>query len=251
MNQEQWWEDLKALQQIKRRFIQHYLDQFGSQVLDGPFRGLLLPMHGYWNSGDHISKVFGFYERCLHPALYAALAGAYGVYLDIGCADGYYMTGFARACPRSLCIGFDVDERAQASARRQVDANGLMNCEIRGLFGLEEFERIRYEAGAATRIFLKCDIEGAELDLFSHDLCKALVGVDLLIEVHDFGQDSAIADQLRQRFASSHHVSLISEDGRNPNVYPFLRHLPEDIRWLMLSEGRWTAMNWLMAQARA
>ncbi len=252
MNQEQWWAELKALQQIKRRFIQHYLDQVGCQVLDGPFRGLLLPKVGYWNSGDHISKVYGFYERCLHPILYAALSEPYAAYLDVGCADGYYVTGFARACPQSLCIGFDVDERAQESARRQAVVNGLDRCQIRGLFGPESLDMVRHQLGAlpGAKIFLKCDIEGAELSLFDPGLCAILSGVDLLIEIHDFGDDSSIADQLRLRLASTHHVSLIGEHGRNPNVYPFLRHLPEDLRWLILSEGRWTAMNWLWARAR-
>lgn len=252
MDQQQWWQELQQLQQIKYRLIDHYRPQVGNRVKAGPFRGLLLPEQGYWNAGDHIAKVFGSYEQCLHPVLEMALSEPYGLFLDIGCADGYYATGFAHAAPGSISIGFDVDPRAQELARAQAAINRLSNCQIRARFEAGTIAALRQEFGLpdAVRLFLKCDIEGEELQLFDPALCASLRQVDLLIELHDFGDDATIGRQLQERLCGSHDLRLIREDGRDPNAYPWLAHLPEDVRWLLLSEGRWTAMRWLVARAR-
>lgn len=253
MNQEQLWAAQKELRNVKYRLIEHYRGQIGSSVIHGPFRGLVLPQKGWWNCGDHVSKVFGFYEACLHPVLYDAVADDYLAFLDIGCADGYYITGFARLCPSAKCIGFDVDAKAQEIARQQIVENQLKNCEICGLFDAEALREVRsgFNIDAGRRLFIKCDIEGAELELFNSDFCSLLSGIDLLIEVHDFFGNTAIQAQLRERLAPTHDVRMIAEAGRNPNACRFLSDLPEDVRWLIISEGRWTSMSWMWARFKS
>jgi SAM-dependent methyltransferase len=219
----------------------------------GPFAGLKIPARGHWGGGDLVAKVFGLYESPLHPFWQEAIATRYPLFLDVGCADGFYATGFALRSPASYCIGFDQDQRAQASARQQVARNGLQNCEIRGLFDDESIPRIRHDRGLPddTRVLLKCDIEGAERELFSEALCSELGRVDVLVELHDFQDDTTIENVLRKRFANTHRIEILVEAGRNPNAHRMLRNVPEDVRWLMVSESRWSAMRWLLARAVA
>lgn len=246
------WLQVKALREIKHRLVRHYANHVGNIVLAGPFRGLILPERGYWNAGDHIAKIFGTYENCLHSILYEAMSKPYSAYLDIGCADGYYATGFAHACRSAVCVGFDTDQRAQYVAGQIAEKNQLSNCHIRGNFDAHSVSRIRSEYGLKddARIFLKCDIEGEELNLFEPELCSTLACVDLLIEIHDFKMNDNVGMRLEQRLSETHEITFVAEGGRNPNMYSFLSSLPEDIRWLILSEGRGRSMRWLHGVAR-
>lgn len=47
--------------------------------------------------------------------------------LDAGCGSGYYSRGFARRCPEARVLGADRDERYLDFARRQAQAEGLVN----------------------------------------------------------------------------------------------------------------------------
>ena len=242
----------QELYRLKLGLIEHYADTVGDEVVAGPFTGLKIPARGYWAGGDLVAKVFGLYESQLNPFWCEAVAAGYALFLDVGCADGFYATGFALRSPGTRCVGFDRDERAQTSARAQIARNALGNCEIRGMFDATSIPVLQREFRLSrdARLLLKCDIEGAERELFSEQLCAQLDRADILVELHDFQDDTAIEDLLRSRLAPSHRIEIMGETGRNPNLHRLLRHIPEDIRWLLISESRWSAMRWLLARAR-
>lgn len=240
------------LYRLKLEFVEHYADAVGEQVLAGPFEGLRLPRHGHWGGGDLVSKVFGLYESPLQPFWETAIAARYPVFLDVGCADGFYATGFALASPTTRCYGFDRDVRAQASAREQAARNGLANCEIRGGFDDATIPALLAENDLPgnARLLLKCDIEGGERELFSANLCAQLTHADVVVELHDFQDDTTIERLLRERLEPSHRIEILHEGARNPNAHALLRNMPEDVRWLVVSESRWAAMRWLVARSK-
>jgi len=251
MDHATWRSRVDELYRLKLAFVEHYAGAVGDEVRDGPFRGLKVPLQGHWGGGDVVAKVFGLYESPLHAFWREAFVAGYPLFLDVGCADGFYATGFARQSPGTRCFGFDRDERAQASARAQVARNGLANCEIRGLFGEDTIPALRRECDLPedARALLKCDIEGGERELFTPGFCRRLQHVDVVVELHDFHDDTAIEELLRGRLAPTHRVEILAEAERNPNAHRLLRELPEDVRWLVVSESRWSAMRWLLARA--
>jgi len=240
-----------ALYRLKIELIEHYADLVGDEVLAGPFKGLRLPRHGHWGGGDLVAKVFGLYESPLQPFWETAIASRYPLCLDVGCADGFYATGFAMASPATRCYGFDRDARAQASARAQAARNGLANCEIRGTFDEATIPALLAENDlpGSARLLLKCDIEGAERELFSPMLCAQLNHADVVVELHDFQDDTTIEQLLRARLDATHQIEIVHEGARNPNAHALLRNMPEDVRWLVVSESRWAAMRWLVARS--
>jgi hypothetical protein len=124
---------------------------------------------------------------------------------------------------------------------------------VRGLFDARSIPQILAERGlgAASRLLLKCDIEGAELELFTEELCGELIHSEVLVKLHVLHDHTRIEDGLRARLAATHRVEVIGECGRDPNEHEFLRALPEDVGWLVLSESRWSAMRWMLARSRA
>jgi hypothetical protein len=240
------------LYRLKLELIEHYADAVGDRVLAGPFKGLRLPRQGHWGGGDLVAKVFGLYESPLQPFWETAIDSRYPVFVDVGCADGFYATGFALTSPATHCYGFDQDAHAQASARAQAALNGLANCEFRGGFDEASIPSILTERGLAgsTRLLLKCDIEGAERELFSARLCAQLTHADVVVELHDFQDDTAIEQLLRARLEPTHQIEIVHEGARNPNAHALLRNMPEDVRWLVVSESRWAAMRWLLARPK-
>ena len=76
-------------------------------VLDGPFKGLLLPASA---REEHIGPyLLGTYERELHGAWRKILTGQYNAVIDIGAKIGYYAGGLARHFPSTPSIAFDTD----------------------------------------------------------------------------------------------------------------------------------------------
>lgn len=89
----------------RRSRLKHtYIATHGNIVASGPFAGMRL--HPEYSE---LPKFLGTYEANLHPAIRRLTARRYDVILNIGCAEGYYAIGFARAVPGAQVQAFDTD----------------------------------------------------------------------------------------------------------------------------------------------
>ena len=101
--------------------------------------------------------------------------------LNIGCAEGYYAVGLARAMPRARSLAFDTNPKAQAACKQLAAKNGVSDrVTVGGLFSPSDFADYVDES---TLVF--CDIEGAELELLDPALAPALESLDLIVESHE------------------------------------------------------------------
>ncbi len=70
----------------------------GEEVIDSPFAGMKYPSN--FSSGPSraalAQKLLGCYEKELHAAIFMLMKEKYDVFLNIGCAEGYYTVGLAR-----------------------------------------------------------------------------------------------------------------------------------------------------------
>jgi 2-polyprenyl-3-methyl-5-hydroxy-6-metoxy-1,4-benzoquinol methylase len=222
-----------------------YQAQHGS-VLSGPFAGMTMLPEASWGDGDLAPKLLGCYEAELHPAIAKAIARAPKSVVNIGCAEGYYAIGLARALPSSRVYAFDTSAAAQQICSRAAAANQVASRANVG--GTCTPATLREIISKDDRTLLVVDCEGAELQLLDPREVPGIQACDVIVECHDF-INSSITSTLRQRFAATHDVELVSEGPRNPNQFPSLQRWQSSDRWLAVNENRPVTMNWLVCWA--
>lgn len=214
-------------------------NRLGNQVLGGPFLGMALPESASWRDGDFMPKLLGSYESNLHDAVLEAVRRSPSAVINVGCAEGYYAIGLARAIPTAVVYAFDSNQAATAICGQAAKVNRVSDRVV--LRGLCDQEKISRLLDLHDRILLFLDCEGAERKLLDPGKIPNLAKSDMIIETH--GDD--IFDDLRSRFSATHHIVPIEQGGRNPNQHTELRKLPESDRWLLMDEGRPESMRWL------
>jgi hypothetical protein len=218
----------------------------GGSVLSGPFAGMTMLAEASWGDGDLAPKLLGCYEAELHPAIAKAIARGPKSVINIGCAEGYYAVGMARALPHSRVFAFDTNAQAQAICGRAAAANQVAaRAEVAGTCTLDTLRQI---ISAHDRTLLLVDCEGAELQLLDPREVPGIQACDVIVECHDFLNPS-ITTTLQQRFAATHDVEIVSEGPRDPNQFPSLQRWQSSDRWLAVNENRPVTMNWLVCWA--
>jgi len=79
-------------------------------ILGGPFKGMLYSDTAYGSS--ILPKIFGTYEQLLNPWVEQAINKDYKTIIDIGCAEGYYSSGFAMRSRNSKIYAYDTNKKA-------------------------------------------------------------------------------------------------------------------------------------------
>lgn len=219
----------------------------GGNVQSGPFAGMAMLPEASWGDGDLAPKLLGCYEAELHPAIAKAIGRNPKNIINVGCAEGYYAVGLARALPQSRVFAFDTSERAQSICGRAAAANRVGD--RAKVSGTCTFDTLRETISGGERNLLLVDCEGGELQLLDPAQVPSIQACDVIVECHDF-LDPAITSTLRQRFAASHDVEVVSEGPRDPNQFPSLQRWGSSDRWLAVNENRPMTMTWLVCWAR-
>jgi hypothetical protein len=217
---------LRLLSKWRSVLIQNTLiEQEGTKVLQGPLAGMEFIERSA--EGCHIAKLLGCYEQPLQPHIQKALSGHYTKIINIGCAEGYYAVGFARAVPGLISLAFDTDTNAQNSCRQLSEKNGVSDrVTIGGLFSPDDFAKFENEAALVF-----CDIEGAEEELLDPDVAPALRKLDIIVESHECLRPG-ITQKLLSRFEATHTIELIEDNGSRqldnpPAWFTKLSHLDQ------------------------
>ena len=188
-----------GLLELNQRLIEH----LGSQVQSGPFRGMAL---SELTRCEHLGPfLLGTYEAELHPWIARVLGQRYREILDIGAKFGYYAVGFARHMTDTQVIAFDTDPWARRATREMADLNRTTNVSVAAYCSPQWLDR-HLRPGS----LVISDCEGFERELFSEARTPALDSSTLIVEVHDNLTPGAGA-ALRERFARTHDVSVITE----------------------------------------
>lgn len=219
-------------------------------VLSGPFAGMLLRDNKWWGSDNKLSMLLGVYEKNISEFL-VKFKSDKRIFVDIGCADGYYAVGVLKSnlFPRTICYDISPD------ARRETQALAVLNgvserIEIRE--NADENDIIDVLKSFSDGAVILFDIEGAEFDIFTDQFISNLKNVVIIIELHEFDDDmKAKADNLISKLALRGDVAMsygILDDSDlhlNESVNKSLFSIHEvDLR-LALSEGRPYSMRWI------
>jgi hypothetical protein len=217
------------------------------RVAQGPFAGLKISHESV--GSELLPKVTGTYEKELHEVIEEFIASDYDTLLNIGCAEGYYATGFAarwKRLPRRI-LAFDVNPAALQLTRRVAEWNGVAD-------KMDYFSECRHENFAVSdrsRTLVICDIEGAERDLLDPELAPGLRRCDLLVEMHDGQREPLIRRMLEKRFAPTHQCRVIRATQRTCiELGRLAAKIPARLAALAMDERRSDGLEWMVMRIK-
>jgi hypothetical protein len=238
---------------LERRFLatvgpptRTFVSEYGLEVRGGPFAGMRYLPGLEERSGDLVAKLLGAYECELHGAVAELIAQAPTLLVDVGCAEGYYAVGFARALPGATIRAHDIADLAREQCAELARLNDVgERVEVAGFCSPAALAAL-----PASGCVLFCDCEGYELTLLDPIAAPVLRGWWILVELHDFIEPGTTAT-LRERFAGSHDIELIPGSARDPGAYPELAGVDRRTAEALLSEHRPAPMQWALMRPRA
>jgi len=199
-----------------------------------------------WGSHDKAAMLLGTYEYEVLIEIERAAINK-EIFVDIGAADGYFAVGavFSSLYTKSICFEISGDGRASI-AMNALENNVLDKVEILGEATTDSLLEILIN-NDPKKLFLLCDIEGGEFELFTPEILEALSESTILIEIHDFSDEFKKSFlKLKENALQHFHIREIMQESRNPNLSAVSSGLHDDDKWLLMSEGRARAMTWLL-----
>jgi hypothetical protein len=244
---------LRAIDGVRTRWFlwrvrgvtEQYVERYGTTVRGGPFAGLRYPQQLDAAPGDLVAKLLGSYERELHGVFAEWIAAGHSQLVDVGCAEGYYAVGLAKAMPHSIVDAYDIDPEARARCQELAQINGVQE-RVRVRAACEPGVLAEYpERGVA----LLSDCEGYERVLLDPQAAPRLRGWPILVELHEF-LDQTITETLRERFRESHQIEIIEGEGRELDGRTELAFAGAARRAAVLGERRPGPMRWAHLRPR-
>lgn len=216
----------------------------GDVIGAGPFAGMIYDRPA--SEGAALARRLGLYERELHPILAKIIASSPDLILDIGCAEGYYAVGLARACPKARVMARDTNPMAQKSCAALAAKNGVAaRVDIGGVVDGAILAQL-----AGQKAVIICDIEGAEDGLLDPDQHSALRDCPILVEVHDCFAPG-LSGRIAARFAASHEITCIDRAMGAADLPDWMAGLSDLDRLLALWEWRSGPTPWLWMTPKA
>lgn len=235
----------QSLTDRRLRLVTTKLEQeHGLRVQSGPFAGMAYISEAVCSS--LVPKLLGSYETELHGVLEQILMRDYQTVIDVGCAEGYYAVGLALKLPRAEVHAFDIDARARALCTKLAQANNVAERVL--VDGECNHERLNSLIRGRTLII--CDCEGCELQLLDPELAPEILKSDLVVELHDM-IDQRISPAILSRFATTHDITLVDTEERDPNAFPILKTFDRLTQRTAVAEFRDAPMQWAYLQAKA
>lgn len=227
-----------------------FRNEFKNYVVNsGPFIGLqYFQLYSFGSS--ILPKIVGIYERELHPIILETFKNNYTRIINIGCAEGYYLIGYARKFPTVELIGVDSDNLALDFCKKMLELNGIQNrIQLLNKIDHDFFENPEF---LNSKSLIICDCEGDERNLFSRFNATYLKNTDILIELHDFVND-AISEQIFNIFHKSHEINIINSESDIQRIQEFTVRFPQlsysQLKKL-ISEKRPNLMQWFWIKSR-
>jgi len=219
---------------------------FSGKVFDGPYKDLKIFPKEHW-SHDLGSKILGLYERQIQDVLKnLCIKNKISIVVNFGAAEGYHLTGLIKNNIIKKGFGVEINNSTIATLRKNIKLNKITNkIKIIAQPKLNFINKHLNEKELKKTLFL-IDIEGGEYDLINSKNIKLIKKSYLLIEMHPFSNTSIIK---KKRFHNilkkNFKIKIIRNSGRNPYIKN-IESLSDDERWLIVSEGRPSEMEWLL-----
>jgi Methyltransferase domain len=218
----------------------------GNRIVHGLFKGMEIKQDPYWCDGNSGTKLLGCYEFELEPTIIKAIERKPKTVINVGCAEGYYAIGLARALPDATIFAVDLDEQSIWECHELAIKNDVA-------------ERMQFHRGCwrardldfgvpESRLYV-IDCEGAEDILLNKEECPVLIKSDIIVECHDFLKPG-ITNQLQERFSNTHEIEVIKPQLPPLGRFPMMAEAPAVMELLAVTEKRPMPTRWLACWAQ-
>jgi len=213
--------------------------KFGTVVLGGPFKGMNFLDNV--SEGCYVPKLLGIYESELHKYIGEIIKKKPDVIINVGSAEGYYAVGLKRLLPETEVFAFDIDNNAKEKCMELSKINSTKVI-IEDKFKPEILKDFK-----SKKIFIMCDIEGDEVNLFNSRNINLYEHAEMCIELHYSGSDHNVKI-IPNTFKNTHETNLIWQKGKDfevPEIISNLSHLD-----ILLSAWEWRSYPtpWLIVK---
>jgi hypothetical protein len=234
---------LEQLANLRRQELLPYIfDRTGGKVQTGPFAGMTIIPSTSWGDGDTAAKLLGVYEDELHPCIYHAVDQRPDMFINVGCAEGYYAIGLSRLLGHVPGIAVDINLGATKITMENAIANMTRNMEYVNV--MADCAWLESKIKLANNPLLIVDCESYEIELLDPAKVSSLKRSIILVECHDC-MTPGITDTLIQRFKDTHNIDAIKQQYKDPYKFDFLEEISDCDKWALVHEGRPSTMTWL------
>jgi hypothetical protein len=227
------------------RISSELFQKFNGVVQTGPFKGLKLNPVPAWGTTDLPAMLLGCYEPEVLKAMFSKPTADLSVFVNLGTADGYYVSGGLYSQRFRSAYGFETTLAGREATERAAALNGVRDrLNISGTADSKFFEQLHDVR--MSDVFLLCDIEGGEFEVFDEHCLKSLRGATIIIEIHNWTID--FWSKYEKLLVNASKFFSITTLSRVSSTLPKVRGLQamhDDNRALMLSEGRPNIMRYL------
>jgi hypothetical protein len=237
---------LETVAERRHRLSNELFIEFDGEVQLGKFSGLKLGSNPSWGVADQASKLLGFYEPEVLNEIFSESNLNKRHFIDLGAADGYYGIGGLLKKRFDTAVFFEMDPSGQDCIRLNAQINNVTQfVKVRGQATESFFEEIDFY-GDWNNVFILCDVEGAEFQIFTETTLKAIKGTTILIEIHNWIEDFWAKYEALLRMASAdYQIETLSRTIMQLPDLKYLHSWTDDNRALLLSEGRPNVMRFL------
>lgn len=231
----------------QNEFVQKYYKNKQPHVLSGPFMGMKYENKVYF--GPVTPRWIGTYEMELHFIFDKINEFKPEEIIDVGSAEGYYSVGLAKIFNKVPVYSYETNPLLRYYQKRLSKINGATNLKIKNYCTKKML--IKH---AQKRLFIICDIEGCEFELFSEAVVNSLTQSQVLIEIHkcEIADIKTVGEAIIQRFNKTHNIIYISMQPRvsipnNINLF----HM-KDEQFILSSMNEFRSQNqfWLWCLPR-
>ena len=220
-------------------------------VRAGLYKSLKLSKDQNWKNSidcDLSPKLLGIYEEQVQNKIIQLKKDHNLKYLvNFGSGEGYHAIGLLKNNYFEKCICFEIDKNTREILKKNSKLNDVEN-KIK-IFNEANFNLVFKELNhdQIKKTLFLVDIEGHEFSLYNRDNLNFIKESFHLIENHeDYYRDKEKVSEFYEMMNNNFSCEKLNNTGRNPFDFDEIKFLPDDERWLMMSEGRPCEMNWLV-----
>lgn len=247
--QREAWRRETVFERRERVSVEVY-DLCGGTVRHGPFAGLRLGPDVWWSRPDHGAMMLGLYEQEVLATLVSEAGMGRDRFICLGGADGYYAIGMLHAGFAAKATCFEMSDVGQSAIRANAQLNGVADRLVLEGKADEDFLD-RVDEGDMSRALVLIDVEGAEFDILTPRVLKAMANAVVIIEIHNWIPDFLEKyERLLRNAEPWFELHKIQPTPRDLTRFEELRDFTDDNRLLLCSEGRPNVMTFLMLKPR-
>ena len=215
----------------------------------GSLKGLILDKAFMnWSRVDLGSILLGFYEQEVIEEL-VKISKYRKVFVDVGAADGIFAVGLLAADIYDQSICFEIDNQAKKNilnlAKKNNLDNKIMIFDEASVSTMQSLSSLNWNDAC-----ILIDIEGDEFNFITPDMLQTIKGSTLVIEIHDkyMNDPKKSKYDLEQILHKDYNIKVITTASRDLSQIDEIKHLHDNERWLLCSEGRGWRMEWWVCE---